>query len=406
MILAMLVFTFGVNTAMADILPEGNKSVSVCASLNNIEDFTDELSVYTYEVSPGGDKTLEKITDDKCLNYGYKFNQFSIFAITVEHENELDMNSYDPTEDDDAYPTSPKMQYGSVLVDESSNLDKVENEYKIKELDIENEVLVVEAVQYTKYFDDESDAEVVEGEVYSVGGDENQEEGDESTQETQSSEETQVTEETQTTQGTQDTQTTEETQENLFTDVDSTSVYFDALKYLKGEGIIGGYPDGSYKAETTINRAEFTKIIVGSISTEDELSKCVTDNLKDGTVALFSDVEYNAAGSEEEPWYLKYVCVAKEKGIIGGYPDGTFKPAQDINFVEASKIIVEGFGYTTTETEPWYKRYVTELVNKHAVPMTLTTFAQKITRGEMAEMMYRLKAEKTELSSQSYENLK
>jgi hypothetical protein len=116
----------------------------------------------------------------------------------------------------------------------------------------------------------------------------------------------------------------------------------------------------------------------------------------------FKDIENGA-------WYNPYLREAVTKDVIGGYPDGTFKPAQEINFAEASKIIVvadggdfAGAGYAP---EDWFHKYVNVLENIHAIPITINTFDQQITRGEMAEIIYRMKAGKQDLPSTTYELL-
>lgn len=378
--IAILVSLFGINTAMADILPEGKKNIPVCAYFNNTADFSDTLAVYGYETGPDGERTdLTQYIADECFHTSYKFNDFGIYAVTSEHNATIDLSTFDPREDEEAYPTDRNPEIGNMLVDEDSTLESVANEYTILELDLEAKLLKIDPVKTTKYFDDGSDAEVTEGEITYISEDTEEEDPVENPE--------------------------EEDVVVLFTDVDSSSTYYDALKYLKDQGTISGYPDGSYKPNSTINRAEFTKIIVGSISTEDELTNCYSKYSEEGSdkVSLFSDVEFTTGG--ERPWYFDYVCVAKEKQIIGGYPDGSFLPAQDINFVEAAKIIVEGIDYDTTESEPWYKRYVMEFSTRNAIPTTITTFNQQVTRGEMAEMMYRLRTGKTDLPSMDYEEL-
>ena len=49
-----------------------------------------------------------------------------------------------------------------------------------------------------------------------------------------------------------------------FSDVSVSTQYADAIKYAETNGIVSGYPDGSFKPLSRINRAEFTKIIVGA----------------------------------------------------------------------------------------------------------------------------------------------
>ena len=109
---------------------------------------------------------------------------------------------------------------------------------------------------------------------------------------------------------------------SVFSDIDS-SPYQDAISYMQTNGIVSGYSDGTFKPAAEINRAEFTKILVQSaFSKELETS---------AAQACFTDVKAS-------DWFSKYVCLAKDKGIITGYSDGTFHPGQSINAAEALKI--------------------------------------------------------------------
>lgn len=158
--------------------------------------------------------------------------------------------------------------------------------------------------------------------------------------------------------------------------------YKDAIEYMYQNAIVSGYPDGTFKPKNKINRAEFTKIIAEATIPESTIENCL--NQADNS-NIFNDV--NTAD-----WYAKYVCAAKEQGIIGGYPDGTFGPEKEISFVEASKIITLGVGEYIYETDIWYQAYVEKLADKHAIPPTIENAEYLITRGEMSEMLYRLKA--------------
>lgn len=186
-----------------------------------------------------------------------------------------------------------------------------------------------------------------------------------------------------------------------FSDVPSGSEYYDAVSYLQTEGIITGYEDGTFKPYQTINRAEFTKIIVGASGYSPSTDPSGYDiySLQGLT---FKDIENGA-------WYNPYLREAKKQGFIDGYPDGTFKPATEINFAEATKIIVTstggdfaGAGYPPEE---WYHKYVNVLDNGNAIPTTINSFDQKITRGEMSEMLYRLKKNETGKPSATYDEL-
>lgn len=105
-----------------------------------------------------------------------------------------------------------------------------------------------------------------------------------------------------------------------------------ALKYIlegKNDGIIGGYPDGTFGADRSILRVEALKVILlGWLHPLD-----IT-----GGNATFKDLVSGA-------WYIKYVNYAVLKGYVSGYKnaDGTdsgeFRPGNNITRGEAAKII-------------------------------------------------------------------
>ncbi|MBT7703549.1 S-layer homology domain-containing protein, partial [Candidatus Peregrinibacteria bacterium] len=125
----------------------------------------------------------------------------------------------------------------------------------------------------------------------------------------------------------------------------------------------------------TINRAEFTKLLIEA-AYDDEFESY-------GEETCFDDVP---AGE----WYTKYVCFANDMDIVEGYDGGGFHPDAVINFAEASKIVVLAYDYDTQDDSPWYKPYVDVLSDEFAIPSTIDSFDQEITRGDMSEMIYRL----------------
>lgn len=173
-----------------------------------------------------------------------------------------------------------------------------------------------------------------------------------------------------------------------FSDIQSTHINQEAIEYLKGKNVIQGYEDNTYKSENRINRAEFVKIVVASQVANPTGSDCFTD-----------------VGKE---WFAKYVCHAKRLGYIKGYDDGSFKPGEFINFAEASKIVSNALGVKADATgtnQEWFAGFTNGLAQKKAIPSTVQFFDKDLSRGEMAEMIWRLKANKTDKVSQTYEGL-
>ncbi len=218
-------------------------------------------------------------------------------------------------------------------------------------------------------------------------------------------------------------------------------MYKDAINYLQSEAVVEGYPDGNFLPNLTINRAEFTKIILeaqpyafqidrlancqlnyGSDTIDCVVgSECEIINTRahnacfDSSVGLDYPSNTNNASnyetcfsdvSHQNNWYAKYVCFAKIKGIIDGYPDGTFQAGNKIKLSEAAKIIVNAFGHTVQEeTEVWYRPYIVKLEELKALPPSLSSFGQLITRGEMSEMAFRLMTDTQNKASTTYDNL-
>lgn len=182
----------------------------------------------------------------------------------------------------------------------------------------------------------------------------------------------------------------------LFFDVPEDHPYADAIDFLTREGIVTGYENRSFRPENAINRAEFTKILMSVLYPDAYINDCiknlpVTDDL---VIPQFSfpDVAYDA-------WFAKSICAAWSNGIANGYPNGRFYPEEGVNFVEAAKMLSLGFGLTGIELPElshsdnlkWYTPYVEFLAAERAIPESIVQLNQPINRGEMAEMIYRLK---------------
>ncbi|PIR54421.1 hypothetical protein COU75_00915 [Candidatus Peregrinibacteria bacterium CG10_big_fil_rev_8_21_14_0_10_42_8] len=90
-------------------------------------------------------------------------------------------------------------------------------------------------------------------------------------------------------------------------------------------GIVDGYPDGSFKADAPINRAEALKILF--LATQ---------------LPPFDDQSYENIFSDvtDDDWFAEYIHDALSYAFIEGYDDGTFKPGQSITRAEASKLVL------------------------------------------------------------------
>jgi hypothetical protein len=190
---------------------------------------------------------------------------------------------------------------------------------------------------------------------------------------------------------------------NPFTDVPTTHANYEAIEALRLNKVLRGYDDGTFKPDSRINRAEFIKLITNPYILDTErLNECLRESLpEEATTVFFRDVP-------RDVWYAAELCHAFVTKLVNGYPDGTFKPGNQVNFVEAAKILSNVFSMNTEEEpgEQWYRPYVQRLSEKNAIPHSVDKFASIITRGEMAEILFRLKNNRTDKPSTSYSNLR
>jgi len=176
----------------------------------------------------------------------------------------------------------------------------------------------------------------------------------------------------------------------IFSDVPLQHPNAKAIEFVREQGIVNGYPDGTFKPNQLINRAEFTKIIIEAILGQPPLEHAGQ---------CFPDVE-------SEQWFYAYVCYAKRMEIISGFPDGTFKPTQNITFAEAAKIVANSFKLSTKPGEPWYQPFIDTLRKLNAIPPTLIEPTQSLTRGELAEMIYRILGSEQFQADQAFQTSK
>lgn len=184
-----------------------------------------------------------------------------------------------------------------------------------------------------------------------------------------------------------------------FSDVSLDNANAEAVLYLKSKGVVQGYADGSFGVDKNINRAEFLKILLlaSGTYTEDAGKACLAK--LPAAVSKFKDVDTSA-------WYAPYMCVAIRDGIMAGYPDGTMHPDSAINVPEMAKIVSLVMKLPLGDAgSNWYDTYVKALEAKSALPTSLGTLSANVTRGEMAEVVFRTKENRADKASMTESEL-
>lgn len=105
--------------------------------------------------------------------------------------------------------------------------------------------------------------------------------------------------------------------------------YSAAVNYVVEKKLISGYPNGTFKPNESITRAEFAQMISGYIKTE-------KTNKSD-----FNDVK--------DHWAKDAIDKLNGNKNVSGYPDGTFKPNEKITRAEAVTILNSVFDRNTNK---------------------------------------------------------
>ena len=150
------------------------------------------------------------------------------------------------------------------------------------------------------------------------------------------------------------------TDKNNFPDVESGRWSNKAISTLSNADIISGYPeDGTFRPANPITRAEFASI-----------------------VSRFDSLNYNGDNKFNDisgHWASNFINAASEKGWISGYPDGSFKPQNNITRAEAITLInnvlnrhVDSEGlhedakkWSDMKESDWFYHAVMEATNSH-----------------------------------------
>ena len=119
-----------------------------------------------------------------------------------------------------------------------------------------------------------------------------------------------------------------------FSDVPSSAWYYNNVMQAAANGIVSGYPDGTFKPGNSVTRRDFAIMLTQMLGVSN-----------DGTaVSPFIDVD-------DDDYGVVSIAYCKAHNIISGYDDGTFKPDATITRQEAASMIVKAMGVSKASDE-------------------------------------------------------
>jgi hypothetical protein len=172
-----------------------------------------------------------------------------------------------------------------------------------------------------------------------------------------------------------------------FLDVVNEDWYFDAVQFLRREGLAVGFDRSLYKPQQLVTRAELATFIGRMLEVE-----------TDSKTTPFTDVP-------EESFATPYISGLVERGIIKGYPDNTYRPGQPITRGEVATLIARTLDiiedsiktqvFSDLNEKAFYYEAVQLLTGTGAIegyPDNTFRPTNSATRAEVAVILYRLYA--------------
>lgn len=163
-----------------------------------------------------------------------------------------------------------------------------------------------------------------------------------------------------------------------FSDLHVSDPCYGAVEKLTEEGSIKGYPDGTFRPDRPITRAEMVTLI-----------NRVFHYSASGTNAYFKDVP-------SSKWFYAEVLKANAVGYVHGYPDGTFRPQRNVTKEEACTFVSRLVNLPTRHLDSmmpicdsissWADSYVREIVWNGVLPLDVNGnfhATANATRGEV-----------------------
>ena len=158
-----------------------------------------------------------------------------------------------------------------------------------------------------------------------------------------------------------------------FTDI-GDNPYEKAIDSLSNNGVISGYPDGTFQPERFVSRAEFAAMITRYLGVSDSEIYTYKTNFKD-------TVGYG--------WAVPYLTHCQKKGIILGDGKGNVMPGRTISYAEAITMVIRALGLESDLDQglKWPANYI-KLAKERGLTNGITGSAKETNRGVAAQLLF------------------
>ena len=151
------------------------------------------------------------------------------------------------------------------------------------------------------------------------------------------------------------------------------------VNFLIDKKILTGYPDGTFKPDNSITRAEIAVAVAKMTNRTSDLEAMTKKN-------IFTDL----SGYD---WAKGYINALNDVGILKGKTSTTFAPASNITYAELITILVRTNPGAASEIESvgtWPDNYIQYVQMYNMLgDVSITDWNAPATRGDTAKLMYR-----------------
>ncbi len=137
------------------------------------------------------------------------------------------------------------------------------------------------------------------------------------------------------------------------------------INALADDSVVVGYPDGTFRPDQPVTKAEFVTMVIKALWQE---------NYEHDQIYYYKDVP-------QDYWAYEMIQIASDFDLLKGYPDGYFKPDENLKKAEAVTIVL-----SAVDSEA-----VTEEIKKEFLNIYSTEPQKLISRAEMAVMLYNMR---------------
>lgn len=179
-----------------------------------------------------------------------------------------------------------------------------------------------------------------------------------------------------------------------YPDVMIEDPYHKSIETLTDLSLLEGYEDGLFRPDKKVSRAEMLKLAYKA----NDMANIIAANLegeKYDSANSYNELIKSYSGEEcfddiSGHWATDKICFGKSEGHIEG-DEGTnlFNPERRVNLAETAKMLGLSSMEELVAGREWYAPYLESLQKKYAIPSSVLSADQEITRAEAAEIVYR-----------------